>query len=560
MPYVTSPPSLLETSTFTIHTRDQFFNKIDEVTTGVTVQMSRPALFKRAELILGSYQNTARTKYLFRIVATNPLSAGNIILLTFPEETVLPPSDSSYACRSATRSYIRALTCSTVPDKARTVKMVPSLSRTLPALETFEIEVHGIMNPNSTKPAGLVNVVIYRDGSYKDILNQDSGNLRVQTYIPYTVDSSMYSLRRTITGPGLDTVCYITFTLEHSLKKDSGIIISYPAEAIADRVAKPLEVTVDAQDYKFETVLSKPSFIDYSARQIMFADDEGFTEPLVVEPGKEQKMTITIKGLKNPLNNDNSQSFTIVAFNRFENHLHLIDQVEKGLEIYNPCDSPCKTCSAQQPSRCRSCFQDTSLTKFTFLEEDTCLEKCSLGYYYDSYAVKCNKCDEKCLTCEGSANKCTTCGGSRYNMLRGTECVNDCGVGFIDDPSKHVCLPCKPGCTDCSQHVANCTACDKAGPIPYFFDWSCREGCPPLISVAKGDQCIPCDSNCQECANEPDRCTKCQDYMRLDSFTDRCVPACQPHEQIYNYETGGCDQCHETCTTCVNTITECTFC
>jgi hypothetical protein len=138
--------------------------------------------------------------------------------------------------------------------------------------------------------------------------------------------------------------------------------------------------------------------------------------------------------------------------------------------------------------------------------------------------------------------------------------VNSCGVGYIDDPPRHVCLSCMDGCTACSQDIRNCTACDKAGPIPYFFDWQCREACPELISVVKGDQCIPCDSNCKECANEPDFCTKCRGYMRLDSFTNRCVPACQPHEQIYNEATGGCDQCHETCTTCVNTITQCTFC
>lgn len=167
-----------------------------------------------------------------------------------------------------------------------------------------------------------------------------------------------------------------------------------------------------------------------------------------------------------------------MTFNRAGSHLHLIDQVERGLEIYNPCDWPCATCSASSPSRCTSCFSDRSLTPFTRLEEDTCLEECSLGYFYDSYAERCNKCDAKCLTCEGRASRCTSCGGSRYNMLRGEECVNSCGVGYIDDPPRHICLSCMDGCTACSQDIRNCTACDKAGQIPYFFDWQCREACP----------------------------------------------------------------------------------
>ena len=46
---------------------------------------------------------------------------------------------------------------------------------------------------------------------------------------------------------------------------------------------KPLKVTVDATDYNFETILDKPSRVDYSARQVMFADSRGFTKPLIVE-------------------------------------------------------------------------------------------------------------------------------------------------------------------------------------------------------------------------------------------------------------------------------------
>ena len=141
--------------------------------------MARPAEFKRAELILSSHQNAVRAKYLFKIVATNPLENGNIIILTFPEETELPDDDGAYACESSTVEYISKLACSTVPDKARTVKMVPTLLRTIPSLETFEIEVNGILNPASTKPAGAVEIIIYSDSSQEDALNRDSGNLRV---------------------------------------------------------------------------------------------------------------------------------------------------------------------------------------------------------------------------------------------------------------------------------------------------------------------------------------------------------------------------------------------
>lgn len=47
----------------------------------------------------------------------------------------------------------------------------------------------------------------------------------------------------------------------------------------------------------------------------------------MTKPGSEQKLVITIKGMKNPYNNKASSSFEIVTFNQEKNVLYLIDQV-----------------------------------------------------------------------------------------------------------------------------------------------------------------------------------------------------------------------------------------
>lgn len=140
------------------------------------------------------------------------------------------------------------------------------------------------MNPTSTKPAGKVEIVIYDDKTQKDTLNRDYGNLWVQTYIPYTLASSKYSLSRSEKGPGLATVCTITFSLEHSLLADSGVIVGYPAEVSADPVQRPLKVTVDASEYGHQKILNQPK-VDYSARQIIFVGERGFADPLLVNDG-----------------------------------------------------------------------------------------------------------------------------------------------------------------------------------------------------------------------------------------------------------------------------------
>ena len=65
--------------------------------------------------------------------------------------------------------------------------------------------------------------------------------------------------------------------------------------------AKNLQVEVDASQFGYTTKLTNPR-IDYSARLIMFRD-ENFKTGLKVDPSKNQKLIIKIKGFTNPLNN-----------------------------------------------------------------------------------------------------------------------------------------------------------------------------------------------------------------------------------------------------------------
>ena len=69
VPYITNPPTLVETGSFTVETMDQYFALIDYIALGVTVKMDKAAVFKSSDLELVSYTNTAKTMYRFTIVA-----------------------------------------------------------------------------------------------------------------------------------------------------------------------------------------------------------------------------------------------------------------------------------------------------------------------------------------------------------------------------------------------------------------------------------------------------------------------------------------------------------
>ena len=60
---------------------------------------------------------------------------------------------------------------------------------------------------------------------------------------------------------------------------------------------------------------------------------------------------------------------------------YYVDQVIDGLVLNSPCDYPCATCNAANPSNCTSCYPANTLNK---LQGGTCVQECSGGKYYSA--------------------------------------------------------------------------------------------------------------------------------------------------------------------------------
>ena len=281
LPYVSNPPNLAASDSFIVTTRDQFFSVIDEVTTGVTVQMTDAAEFRSASLTLGSHTNGVRTSYRFSLAAAAPIKASDYILVTFPDTCQLPDDEAALACSSKTTASIDKLTCTKrtrliakdVNDKlagvrtGKAVLLALTGIREIPALETFSFEIKMVMNPNSTRPTQPLRVEVFdglaNDNSLLDkATHADSGGLVAITSIPWSVGSDDARITSSVQGAGLATVYTLTMSLKHDLADGGGLLIRYPPQVI--NVGK-LTVRVDASDYGCPDVLTSPE-IDDSAR------------------------------------------------------------------------------------------------------------------------------------------------------------------------------------------------------------------------------------------------------------------------------------------------------
>lgn len=199
-----------------------------------------------------------RTKYSFTIVPSAPVSSGNVFLVTIPAECKLPDRDVELACESTSTAYFSKLSCQKYNDTSVIVTL--TLKKVIPALETFNLALNKIMNPNSTFESGVVRVQIYESNDLTNILNEDTKEMTVITSIPHTVSNA--NLTSTVTGAGLETSYTLNMVLEHNIPRGGGILVRYPPQVV---VNDEITVSIDASDYKYYPKLNAPD-IDYSAR------------------------------------------------------------------------------------------------------------------------------------------------------------------------------------------------------------------------------------------------------------------------------------------------------
>jgi hypothetical protein len=133
--------------------------------------------------------NGQRTSYSFSLAAAAPIKPSDYILVSLPDACELPDDGAEFACTSKTTEYIGKLTCTKssriIKDKLQGVKpsagkavlVAFTVSREIPALETFSFEIQMIMNPNSTRPTDPIRVQVFDSVALTKAVHADSGGM-----------------------------------------------------------------------------------------------------------------------------------------------------------------------------------------------------------------------------------------------------------------------------------------------------------------------------------------------------------------------------------------------
>jgi len=121
--------------------------------------------------------------------------------------------------------------------------------------------------------------------------------------------------------------------------------------------------------------------------------------------------------------------------------------------ICKNCDSSCKTCNGITNYNCTSCFGSQ------LLEEGTCVESCTTGYFSDGLG-QCLQCDSSCLICNGPAPiQCLSCVDSTL-YLENNICVQSCTQNLFERDDTMTCEFCNvDNCTECNIKWNQCESC-----------------------------------------------------------------------------------------------------
>ncbi|CAK62555.1 unnamed protein product (macronuclear) [Paramecium tetraurelia] len=243
------------------------------------------------------------------------------------------------------------------------------------------------------------------------------------------------------------------------------------------------------------------------------------------------------------------------------------------------CHHLCVNCYFEY-DRCTEC--DTQL--FRQLSKGKCV--CQTGYYEDNQQV-CQKCNPICYTCEQDS-LCLSC-DIAVNRVINKQQICICNQGYFENETNQ-CQKCHYSCIYCNQseEFNQCTACPtsriKSSDKMNSFECKCRKGyfdlgvlecisCKPYQNVNAshpcysqcGDNILQWDEECDDGNNNSrDGCVDC--YFTTDRCRSNICKKCyQGYCQICNdgyYLNGNneCQQCSQSCLTCITSQDNCVQC
>lgn len=208
-----------------------------------------------------------------------------------------------------------------------------------------------------------------------------------------------------------------------------------------------------------------------------------------------------------------------------------------------------------------------------------CSTSCPDGQYSNASANSCFVCNINCNTCLGTSRNCTTCTLTATGILLYLEnniCVQTCSISMYQNISNNTCMPCNLGCLTCSgPSLYECYSCRNATDpsnssnlLIYYLtvgkticDLICPKG--QYINLGFPNYCQNCSVQCIGCVTTSYTCIEaflCSLGYYYYRPTNSCLSVC-PDGFYPNSTTGYCEPCPGGCKICsAGNLNSCSVC
>lgn len=113
------------------------------------------------------------------------------------------------------------------------------------------------------------------------------------------------------------------------------------------------------------------------------------------------------------------------------------------------CDARCRTC-VDSASKCQSCPEKL------LLFENACYNRCPEGSFYNQQLYRCERCHGSCRTCRGiEQTDCVSCSAGRAYHIN--LCLESCPERYFNNSGR--CDLCDQKCRSCEGSASNCLEC-----------------------------------------------------------------------------------------------------
>ena len=183
---------------------------------------------------------------------------------------------------------------------------------------------------------------------------------------------------------------------------------------------------------------------------------------------------------------------------------------------------------------------DNSTMYYKTIGETICDQNCPSGQYIDSDVdFKCQPCGSECVSCYRDPHNCTEADGCAfglyfYNVTN--TCLAECPDGYYADPITDDCIECAGGCELCSAGgYSHCTKCntDNATGVTYYKRMNidkCVDECPKgQYEIDEGNLCAYCHESCSECSTSATECQACKNVTGIvyyNLYNSTCYQNC----------------------------------